>query len=206
VGTPADNSTKVGKYNLSPLYQKGAPMKNHRFLLAGEINNDQLAAFIACDAEAGPGELLINSTGGDLIAGLALYDYIRCFSPAWRATVVGSCFSSAMMPLLACSSRAITPNGALMMHGGTASITGIPNAEVAAFARDAQHVSARYHLICRERSRATERQIDTLSKAGKYIYPDEAITLGLIHKFVPFTGTKKISNRKKADVRSSGSR
>jgi ATP-dependent protease ClpP protease subunit len=166
-------------------------MKHHRFLLAGEINNDQLAAFIACDSEAGPGELLINSGGGDLIAGLALYDYIRTMSPAWRATVIGSCFSAAMMPLLACRSRAITPNGTLMMHGGSASITGIPNGEVASFARDAIIVSDKYHHICQMRSKASAAQIKAASQAGKYLYAEDAIKLGFVSKLVPYSAKLK---------------
>lgn len=66
-----------------------------------------------------PITLIVNTGGGDIYAGLALYDYIRKLSQSgiqMRMIATGKCMSMGVPIFLAGDSRRATPNCTFMLH------------------------------------------------------------------------------------------
>lgn len=86
-----------------------------------EINSGTLDQVISGLHLIGPGKsvtLLINSPGGDLTAGLGIYDAISQYGGEVTGRVVGEACSSACILLQACDIREATPHSSLMHHVG----------------------------------------------------------------------------------------
>lgn len=58
----------------------------------------------------------LNSPGGYLSSGFALYDYIKTSQIPITCIVEGYCASAATLIMLACPNRAMSPNSAFLMH------------------------------------------------------------------------------------------
>lgn len=58
----------------------------------------------------------INSPGGDLIEGLAMYDLLRSANVPTRAEIWGDCCSSATLVALGCDTVAMSPSSRWMIH------------------------------------------------------------------------------------------
>lgn len=94
--------------------------------LSGEINNGSLDQVVSGLHIIGPGKdvtLVINSPGGDLQAGLGIYDAISQYGGEITGRVIGEACSSACILLQACDVREATPNSVLMHHVGEAGHT-----------------------------------------------------------------------------------
>ncbi len=86
-----------------------------------EINSASLDQVISGLHLIGPGKdvtLLINSPGGDLTAGLGIYDAISQYGGEVTGRVVGEACSAACILLQACDIREATPNATIMHHVG----------------------------------------------------------------------------------------
>lgn len=70
-----------------------------------------------------PITIKLNSGGGEVVYGLAIYDLIRSCTNTVRIVVEGSCESMASIILQAGDERVITANSCLMLHFGTQAIS-----------------------------------------------------------------------------------
>lgn len=90
------------------------------------INQLDILASISSD----PILFRINSGGGNMDDGLALYDVIRMYADAglqMNAIVLGKCCSMATVVLLACDNRESLPNANFMVHSAS---LGIPASQM----------------------------------------------------------------------------
>jgi ATP-dependent Clp protease protease subunit len=66
-----------------------------------------------------PITLLINSPGGDIYAGNAIYDAVKASKAKVTGVVIGHAMSAAATIFQACSRRIMTKNSRLLFHHGT---------------------------------------------------------------------------------------
>jgi len=87
--------------------------------ISGEITADtvdEIADILDADSDA-PLQLSINSSGGDPIAALQLYDMLRAHCAPTAAVVQHRCCSAAVLPLVAADRRfAASPNVVISVH------------------------------------------------------------------------------------------
>lgn len=106
--------------------------KNRTLLLEGEIDKKSVEAvkgdLLRIQSQTKPDSkesiyLIINNTGGDVLYGLELCDFMRVFITVPIIGVVfGKCYSTASMILLHCDQRISTPNASFLIHSVTADI------------------------------------------------------------------------------------
>lgn len=94
----------------------------------GEINEGLASTTIKSllllnqlDATA-PITILLNSPGGDVEQGFAIYDVIRALPNLVTITAVGGCHSMAAAILQAADTRLITKHASLLIHDGTSAV------------------------------------------------------------------------------------
>jgi ATP-dependent Clp protease protease subunit len=102
-----------------------------------EIANLIVAQLICLDYEDATQDvsLYINSPGGDVVAGLAIYDTMQMIRPAVATCCVGMAASMGALLLSggAAGKRTALPNARIMIHQGSAGFGGaVPDVEVAA--------------------------------------------------------------------------
>ena len=120
---------------------------------------------------------VLNSYGGDLYTGLALFDYVK--SSDIEVGVIGMCASAATLPLLASSKRWGTPNSRYLIHNPWSMVMG-----------DAQDMQKNANDLKIEQDRAYQLYVDNLTASPELIkeYMDqermlnaeEALAIGLI--------------------------
>jgi len=66
--------------------------------------------------------IIINSEGGDITAGLAIFDALLTYKGKTTGIVYGEAQSMASLILQACDKRIVMPNSKLMLHGSSGGI------------------------------------------------------------------------------------
>lgn len=99
----------------------------------------------------------INSNGGSLDDGMALYDVIRMYADAgvqMDAIVLGKCCSMATVILLACDHREALPNASFMVHSAAMSIgaTRVMASDAINMAKEARRANNKFTRIYASRA------------------------------------------------------
>lgn len=157
--------------------------------LSGVVNSElalritrQLLALEKASAEA-PITLWINSPGGEVQAGFAIYDMIQFISPRVITVINGTAASMGSVIALAAerSDRYAMTNAKLLLHqpliGGT--IQG-PASDIEIHARDIIQLKQRMHRLYAERTGTPEEVFVEMMERDRWIAPEEAVQLGLI--------------------------
>lgn len=110
--------------NAELLTRAGINTETRSIRLFGEVSQKMLSRLVMGYAilnEQGsdPIELLINTTGGDDGAALAMFDHIRLWECPSYAIVIGECFSAGTLIVQACDKRFMTENSLMMFHFGS---------------------------------------------------------------------------------------
>ncbi len=97
-------------------------LKNREIFLVDEVNpescNELLKQLMYLENEDSSREvtLYINSPGGEVISGLAVYDYIRLMEAPVRTVCIGTAASMGAVLFLAGKDREMLPHTRLMIH------------------------------------------------------------------------------------------
>lgn len=128
-----------------------------------------------------PIRLVINSNGGDVYSGLALFDRIK-ISPCKIITVgTGFVASMGLIIFLAGEERVITPNTVLLNHQNSMSMSGRTD-DVKIEAREMARLETLTINIISSVTGQPIKKIKEEIKAGdKYIPPAQALTEGYAH-------------------------
>ena len=105
-------------------FERGLDLVNRRVFLVGELETDSISNavkslyFLETASKTKPVELFINSTGGDIVESLALYDIINTLQCPIHTFAFGSCMSAAPLILAAGNKgdRWVAPNAQFMCH------------------------------------------------------------------------------------------
>ena len=89
---------------LSPIPIEDVFLRDRKIFLVGEVNDESCNELLYMEAEddTKPITLFINSPGGDVGSGLAVYDTIRLLKSPVTAVVTGIAASMGSIILLAC--------------------------------------------------------------------------------------------------------
>lgn len=135
-----------------------------------------------------PITLLVNCEGGDVDAGLAVYDAIlACKSPV-HIEVIGVCYSMAAWVLQAGDVRRMHPHSSVMIHDGEGSVAGKKH-EIDSSKKfsDEQDIVCEDILLDRIRERHpsfSRGRLRKLLATDTYLHPKQALELGLIDEIV----------------------
>src|SRR5579871_3042096 len=125
--------------------------------------------------------MYINSPGGIVTAGLAIYDTMQYIRPSVQTFCVGQAASAASLLLMAGKKgeRYALPNSRILVHQPSASYYG----QAADIARHAQEVVKLKHRLNEIYAKHTGRTVAEIEKAldrDTYMTADEAKTFGII--------------------------
>ncbi len=125
--------------------------------------------------------IYINSPGGEVYAGLAIYDTIRMIRPDVKTYCVGMAASMAAVLLAAGTpgKRYALPNSRIMIHQGSAGFRGnVPDIEIAA--RETLTLTTKLTEILAEHTGQTFDKVKADTQRDYYMTGDEAKEYGLV--------------------------
>ena len=129
--------------------------------------------------------LYVNSPGGVVTAGMAIYDTMQLVRPDVRTICVGIAMSAAAMILCggAPGKRAALPNSKIMIHQGSAGFRGTP-ADIEIHAQEVLATTRRMaEIIAHHSGRSVEDVMRDIDR-DRFMTPDEAIAYGLVDEVV----------------------
>lgn len=166
-------------------------LKTRSILLSGEINKDSADKFIkdllVLEAESNdPVKVFINSPGGDVDAGFAIYDMVRFVTCPVIMIGMGLIASAASLVLLAVPAerRVALPNSSYLIHQPLSEMKGNAT-DIEIHAMQLEKIKAKLNRIIAE---ATGTDLDTVASdtdRDHWLDAEEALRYGLVSRIVP---------------------
>jgi ATP-dependent Clp protease, protease subunit len=125
--------------------------------------------------------MYINSPGGVVTSGLAIYDTMQFIRPAVATLCIGQAASMGSLLLTAgeAGMRACLPNSRVMVHQPSGGYQGQVT-DIMIHAREAESLKKRLNEIYVKHSGLSYKEIEDLLERDRFIGPEEAKGLGLI--------------------------
>jgi ATP-dependent Clp protease, protease subunit len=139
--------------------------------------------------------LYINSPGGVVTAGLAIYDAIKHVKPDVQTICVGSAYSMGALLLAAGTKgkRFILPHGKVMLHQPSGGATG-QSSDIQIHAKEIIKTKQELNKILSEATGKTEEQIAKDTDRDLYMSADEAVAYGVVDEIFK-AGVRKKKDR-----------
>ena len=180
---------------LAPLALNDVFLRDRKVFLVGQVNdescNELIKELLYMEAEddSAPITLFINSPGGDVGSGLAVYDTIRLLKSPVTAVVTAMAASMGSIIFLACDpdKRLMFPHSRIMIHDcswGRNEMGGKKPYEVEEELGQLKKVNERLVSIIAERTGKSVKEISKVTKYDSYFDAAEAIKFGLAAKTV----------------------
>jgi ATP-dependent Clp protease protease subunit len=138
--------------------------------------------------------LYINSPGGGIYAGLAIYDTVQLVRCPVSTIAVGSTFSMATIILAGGTngSRYALPNSTIHMHPASSGMRGYaPDVEIQA--KELLRMQRRMHEILAHHTGQTMETISQDFARDHYMDAEEAVEYGMIDKVLPGPAVPKVA-------------
>ncbi len=174
-------------------------LKERIVFLGYEINdvvaNTVVAQMLFLEYEDPDKDILIyiNSPGGLVTAGLAIFDVIKYVKPDVQTICVGSAFSMGALLLAAGTKgkRFILPHGKVMLHQPSGGATG-QSADIQIHAKEIVKTKRELNSILMECTGKTQAQIEKDTDRDLYMNAQEAVEYGVVDEiFNPGNRKKK---------------
>lgn len=126
--------------------------------------------------------LYINSPGGDVVSGLALYDYIQLMKKTVNTVCTGTAASMGAILFLAGEKRSMLPHTRLMIHDpsfGNGDFSGQKPHEIQRHLDKLNESRSTLAQIISEKTGKTLEEIYTVTADDTYYNAEEAIAFGL---------------------------
>ena len=172
----------------NPMGQYDRLLKTRSLLLSGEVNKDSadklIKDMLVLESESNdPIWIFINSPGGDVDAGFAIYDMARFVSCPVYMVGMGLVASAAALILLAVPAerRIGLPNSSYLIHQPLSEMRGNAT-EIEIHAMQLEKMKAKLNAIIAE---ATGKSLETVSQdtdRDHWLDAEEAMAYGLISK------------------------
>lgn len=166
-------------------------LKDRIILLCGEIN-DSLAnsvvaqlLFLAAENEDEDIKLYINSPGGSITAGMAIYDTMNLIKPNVSTICIGMAASMAAFLLSSGEKgkRYALPNSEIMIHQPLGGASGQAT-EIQIAAKHILRVKERMNAILAKNTNNPIEKIALDTERDNYMFSDEALEYGIIDKIL----------------------
>src|ERR1051326_4199606 len=161
---------------------------NERIIFLGTPIDDQVANLIVAQLlhlESEDPEkdvsLYINSPGGSIYSGLAIYDTMQFIKPDIQTMCVGVAMSmrSLLLAAGAAGKRAALPNSRILIHQPSAGFEG-QSTDIEIHAREILNVRDRIDEIYAQHTEQSVDQVHADMERDRFFKPDEAGEYGLI--------------------------
>ncbi len=165
-------------------------LKTRQIILTGEINKE-LADSIArqlliLDSESNdPIYMYIDSPGGDVDAGFAIYDMIRFVKSPVYLIGMGLIASAAALILLSVpkEQRVGFPNSRYLIHQPLGGMRGVAT-DIEIFARDMEKTRAKLNKIISEATGVSIEQVTKDTDRDYWLDAEESVKYGLISRII----------------------
>ncbi|MBS7265235.1 MAG: ATP-dependent Clp protease proteolytic subunit [Treponema sp.] len=166
-------------------------LKTRQIVLTGEVNKE-LADSIAkqlliLDSEdnKSPIYMYIDSPGGDVDAGFAIYDVIRFVKAPVYLIGMGLIASAATLILIAVPKerRIGLPNSRYLIHQPLGQMRGVAT-DIEIYAKDMEKIRAKLNKLIAEATGTPLEQVTKDTDRDYWLDADEAVKYGLISKIV----------------------
>ena len=164
-------------------------LRNRQLFLIGDVDikscSNLIKQLLYLDSVDSKSEITIriNSLGGSVQDGLALYDAIMLAKSPVRTVCIGTCASMGALIFLAGDKREMMEHGRIMIHdpafGGEASISGLKPHEVKARLEDLNKCKESLVKIIAERTGKEVEEIREITKTDTFYDADEAVDFGI---------------------------
>ena len=158
--------------------------------LSGEITDDTanivVSELLYLDAINNKDiSLYINSPGGSITAGMAIYDTMNYIKSKVKTIVIG--MAASMAAVLACSGekggRYILPNGEIMIHQPLGGVQGQAT-EIKIVAERIIRIRKKLNNIIAEKTGQKLEKIEVDTERDNYLSSEEALEYGLVDKIL----------------------
>jgi ATP-dependent Clp protease protease subunit len=159
-----------------------------RIVFLGQPIDDQVANLITAQLLFLEGEdpdkdisIYINSPGGEVYAGLAIYDAMQYIKPDVSTVCTGMGMSAAAMILSggATGKRFALPNAKVMIHQGSGGFRGSP-ADIQIAAKEILDLTRRMaEIMARHSNRTVEQVLDDIDR-DRFMTAEEAVEYGIV--------------------------
>src|ERR671927_622660 len=165
---------------------------NERIIFIGSVIDDQIANLVVAQLlhlESDDPEkdinMYINSPGGDVYAGLAIYDTMQFVKPDVSTTCVGMAMSMGALILTGgtAGKRAALPNSRILIHQPSGGYEG-KQADIEVHAREILELRRRTDEIYAQHTGQTVEQVHDDMERDRYMTPEQAVEYGLIDRVV----------------------
>jgi ATP-dependent Clp protease protease subunit len=155
--------------------------------ITAELAEDITAKLLVLDAENAeePIDIYVNSPGGSVDAGFAIYDMIRFISAPVRCVCTGLTASAAVVILLAAAkeNRLSLPNARILIHqpsGGASGSVADLQIEANEILKIRQHINA---LIAEETGQPVAK-VEQDTRRNYWLSAEESIEYGLVSRVI----------------------
>lgn len=132
--------------------------------------------------------LYINSPGGNVQDGLAVYDLMKLIKAPIRTVCLGTCASMGAIIFLGGDTREIMAHGKIMIHdpafGGGHDIGGMKSHEIQIQLDDLNRCRESLARIISERTGKTLKEVYKVTATDTFFTADEALKFGLVHNII----------------------
>ena len=162
-------------------------LEESQIFLVGEINpetaNDLIKKLMYIDKkDLGEVTIYINSPGGEVMSGLAVYDYIKIMKSPVRTVCMGDTASMGAIIFLAGGKREIMPHSRILIHDpsyGHLDVSGKKPHEIQRGVDSLNKVRETLAEIISEKTGKSLDDIYEITAEDHYFTADEAIKFGL---------------------------
>lgn len=168
-------------------------LKNREIFLVGEVNaessNELIKKLMYLEQEDRESavNLYINSPGGEVVSGLAVYDYIRLMEAPVDTVCIGTAASMGAILFLAGRERKMLRHTRLMIHDpsyGGGELKGKKPHEIRQELDNLNRVKRTLVGIISERTGKSIKEINRVTAKDTYYSAEEAVRFGLATKIV----------------------
>ncbi len=167
---------------------------NERIVFLGQAIDDEIANLVVAQLlhleAADPDRdisLYVNSPGGQVYAGLAIYDTIQSIGCDVQTICCGVAMSMAAL-ILTCGTpgkRLTLPNGRMLIHQPTGGIgPAAQSSDIEIHARETLALRAQLDALYAKHTGQSAEQINADSERDRYMTPEEGVAYGLVDRIV----------------------
>ena len=171
---------------------------NDRIVMVGSVIDDEIANVVVAQLLHLESEdpdkdisIYLNSPGGVVYAGLAIYDTMQHIRPAVHTTCCGIAMSAAALVLVggAAGKRTSLPNGRMLIHQPSGGFQG-QQTDIAIHAAETLALRDRLDEIFAEHSGQSKQQVHEDMERDRFFTLQEAVQYGLIDRILNGNGLR----------------
>ena len=168
-------------------------MRSREIFLTGEVDAESMGSllkqlmFLNHESPDEEITLYINSPGGEVDSGFAVYDYIKVMPAPLRTVCVGLAASMGAILFLAAQKREMFPHSKIMIHDpapGGGSLAGMKPAQLEDYLSSLKKVQKVLGDTIASATGQTRKWVLTKTKKDTYFDADEALKYGLATKII----------------------